>query len=245
MSSGRDMVDGTTVNFDWPVNQRVMIYETRDGGTVCQTRESGGASNLEICSITSTCEHVEHYIKSNMDGVNLWEHCPEFWHITVPLVGSAGITTEMLVQLPTERHHWVDGLYLMLAEHDNPDKPGTTETIELGLVRRGEGRQYMREALFNWFAGVMDENELECKSASHGMKSQEIWELETANKTLGNQARFIQYWSVWETSQCRACRESDITDYSDFIPQPDDTAFRPAGWRPPSGPSGISASVPS
>ncbi len=202
-----------------------MVSETKAGELICQDVQVPG----ELHGV-NVCEHIEEYIKSGLDRDTMWAHQPIDWEYHVLLNVEHSIVARIRMQPPSDKFGWDSGIYEMFVLRDSPELPGREDETSLGLVRRGEGRQYIREVLFSWFAGVMDDPLLECRSASHGMKAQFAWEEETENHALSNVARFVQYWTVWEQGQCRVCREGDTQDYSAFIPEAEQSGYRPAAW---------------
>ncbi len=229
MTNTTDALDGTSqlvtsIDADGSLHT-FMVSETARGAVICQDVQSPQALHG-----VNVCEHIEEYIKSDMDRDTMWANKPVDWEYYVLLNANHSIVARIRMQPPSDKFGWDSGIYEMFVLRDSPELPGREDETSLGLVRRGEGRQYIREVLFSWFAGVMDDPLLECRSASHGMKAQFAWEKETENHALSNVARFVQYWTVWEQGQCRVCREGDTQDYSAFIPDAEQSGYRPAAW---------------
>lgn len=214
----------TITSFESVMLGPLMFAESEAGSLLCY-RDPPVEPPRDWCNWEMNCKHTDLIIKQNQDRYTLWQHFPGDAEINVPLIQSMGSRTTVTVTSPRERWEKDGRAELGISGFEFPKE----ET--LGWIRRGEGRQVIREVIFSWFYDFIDrarltDTPLICQDSGHTMNAQMKWQAETEDRRPNNAVRFEQYWSVYSSGQCLGCRFND-DEFAAFIPKAEPPRFKP------------------
>ena len=113
---------------------------------------------------------------------------------------------------------WARGELLYVGKFDaykvGIDTDESTQSVHIGFLHRGEGRNVIRQMILDWFDGQFGASTtVKCRSASH----KPLQELQWTQAMKDDNKRIQNLWSVWDTHSCIACIGL-VGDMSDLVP---------------------------
>lgn len=158
------------------------------------------------------CMHVELLTVENGDAEPMWQLFSED--------AAFGLQIPMF---PT-KNLWARASLMYVGKVDaykvGIDAEEFTESIQIGFLHHGEGRNVIRQMILDWFDGQFGMSKtLKCMSASHKVTAEMYWveAMQDDNKRIQN------LWSVWDTHSCIDCNSLAAGDMSDLVPDASST----------------------
>lgn len=158
------------------------------------------------CGITGFCDHVELYVRNNLDELGKVLNGSLSGLFSVPLVPRY----DLWVDVDFEKIG--DEAYVLEVSDEAVVRAGVDRF--LGVIGLTEGRMIVRNMVDAWFVKYQHDGITSCQSGVHGWREAKALEANAGDTSYD----FTNRWSLRWTKSCRPCNLKGVANWDDLVP---------------------------